>query len=97
MKVILISIGTRGDMESFLAIGGLLKEKECRVICASPEQFKKLAESANMEFRSLGSKFIELLESDAGKAALGGGGSVMRKLQARWERKILKRKFTEPW
>lgn len=82
MKVILISIGTRGDMEPFLAIGDILKEKGCHVICAFPEQFRKLAEDADMEFRSLGLKFTELLDSDDGKAALGGSGSVLKKMLA---------------
>lgn len=82
MKVILISIGTRGDMEPFLAIGELLKEKGCQVICAFPEQFRKLAEDSGMAFASLGTKFIELLESRDGKAALGGSGSGLRKMIA---------------
>lgn len=44
MKIILISIGTRGDMEPFLSIGEILKEKGHQVICAFPEQFRDLAE-----------------------------------------------------
>lgn len=28
MKVILLSVGTRGDMEPFLAVGNLLQKKE---------------------------------------------------------------------
>lgn len=43
MKVILISIGTLGDIEPLWAIGDILKEKGCHVICAFPEQFRKLA------------------------------------------------------
>ena len=82
MKVIFISVGTRGDMEPFIAIGEILKEKGCQVICAFPEQFRNLAEDANMEFYSLGLKFIELLDSDDGKAALGGSGSGLRKMLA---------------
>ncbi len=82
MKIILLSIGTRGDMEPFLAIGNLLKEKGDQVICAFPEQFRKLAKDSNLEFASLGTKFIEMLESDDGKAALGGSGSGLRKMMA---------------
>jgi len=83
MKVILISIGTRGDMEPFLAIGDILIEKGHKVICAFPEQFRSLVkDSSEMEFASLGTKFIELLESDAGKEALGGSGSGLRKFWA---------------
>jgi len=72
VKIILVSVGTRGDMEPFLAIGELLKEKGHRVICAFPEQFKKLAVDSNLGFASLGAKFIDLLESGDGKAAMGG-------------------------
>jgi len=82
MKIILISIGTRGDMEPFLAIGEILQEKGHQVICAFPEQFRDLAEASNLEFASLGTKFIEMLDSNLGKAALGGRGSGLRKFLA---------------
>jgi UDP:flavonoid glycosyltransferase YjiC (YdhE family) len=82
MKIILISIGTRGDMEPFLAIGEILKEKGHQVICAFPEQFRNLVEDSNLEFASLGTKFIEMLESDVGKAAMGGSGSGLKKFLA---------------
>ena len=82
MKVILISIGTRGDMEPFLAIGDILKEKGHQVICAFPEQFRGLVRDSDIQFASLGTKFIELLDSDAGKAALGGKSSGLRKFWA---------------
>ena len=82
MKIILISIGTRGDMEPFLAIGELLKEKGHQVICAFPEQFRNLAEDSNLEFASLGAKYIEMLDSNIGKAAMGGGGSGLNKFLA---------------
>jgi sterol 3beta-glucosyltransferase len=82
MKIILISIGTRGDMEPFLAIGELLNEKGHQVISVFPEQFRSLAEDSNLEYFSLGTKFIELLESDAGKAALGGSSTGLKKFIA---------------
>jgi len=72
MKIILTSVGTRGDMEPFLAIGELLKGRGHQVICAFPEQFRELANESNLDFASLGSKFINLLESEEGKAAMGG-------------------------
>ena len=82
MKIILMSVGTRGDMEPFLAIGEILKEKGHHVICAFPEQFRNLALESNFEFASLGSKLIELLESDIGKAAMGSGGPAIKKILA---------------
>ena len=72
MKILLISIGTRGDMEPFLSIGELLKEKGHEVLCAFPEQFRDLAEESKIEFASLGRKYTKLLNSDAWKAFMGG-------------------------
>jgi len=68
MKVILISIGTLGDMEPFLSIGQILQEKGHQVICAFPGQFKTIAEESNLQFASLGLKFIDMLDSDEGRA-----------------------------
>jgi len=82
MKIILLSIGTRGDIEPFLSLGEILLEKGHQVISAFPEQFRDLAEDSDLEFISLGSKFIEMLDSDAGKTALGGGGSGLKKFLA---------------
>ena len=73
MKTIFMSVGTRGDMEPMLAIGEIMQEEGHQVICAFPEQFGHLVEHSKIEFASLGEKYIELLESDAGKKAMGGG------------------------
>lgn len=69
-------------MEPFLAIGKLLQKRGHRVIAAFPEQFRYLAEKCNIEFASLGSKFIELLDSELGKNALGGSGAGFKKFTA---------------
>lgn len=82
MKIILTSVGTRGDMEPFLAIGEILKEHGHQVICIFPEQFRHLAEDSGFEFISLGSKFIELLDSPDGRIAMGGGRFGFKKLKA---------------
>ena len=79
MKILLISIGTRGDMEPFLAIGDILKEKGHEVLCAFPEHFRSLAKESNIEFASLGKKYTKLLNSDAWKAFMGGS-TGLRKL-----------------
>ena len=80
MKIILLSIGTRGDMEPFLAIGEILQAEGHKVICAFPEQFRDLAEESNLEFVSLGTRFIDMLDSYAGRTALGGAGSKLKKI-----------------
>ncbi len=74
MKIILTSIGTRGDIEPFLAIGKNLKEKGHQVICAFSEKFREATESCDIEFASLGRKNDDVLESDANREVMGGSG-----------------------
>lgn len=76
MKIMLVSVGTRGDMEPFLAIGEMLLQRGHQVICAFPEQYGHLVEGTGMAFASLGASYIALLESDAGKAAMGEGSGL---------------------
>jgi sterol 3beta-glucosyltransferase len=53
MKAILFSIGTRGDIEPFLAIAQLLKQKGWIVICVFPEQFRETVESMGLSFKRI--------------------------------------------
>jgi UDP:flavonoid glycosyltransferase YjiC (YdhE family) len=78
MKIILTAIGTRGDIEPFLAIGKILKEKGHQVICAFSEQFRELTKSCDIEFASLGKKYFDLFDSDAGRTAMGGGAGIKK-------------------
>lgn len=82
MKILLTSIGTRGDMEPFLAIGEILREKGHEVMYLFPEQFRALVEESGAQFEGLGSAFIEMLESDLGKFAMGGAGPWWKKFGA---------------
>lgn len=52
MKVLITSIGTRGDMEPFLAIAELLKNKGHEVTCLFPDQFKPLVGDTGVNFEA---------------------------------------------
>jgi len=82
MKILLTSIGTRGDMEPFLAIGEILQKRGHEIICLFPEQFRSLAEDSGFRFASLGSEFIEMLEGPVGTKVMGGGKLSFSKLKA---------------
>lgn len=79
MKILLISIGTRGDIEPFLAIAEMLKAEQHEVICAFPEQFRKSTEELDLQFYGLSPEFLELLHSKDGEVVMGGGKSLLGK------------------
>lgn len=81
MKILIISIGTRGDIEPFLAIAEILKERGHNVICVFPEQFRNLAEDSKNNFIPLSPKLIELIESKDVKVTMGGRRSILKKIK----------------
>ena len=73
-KILLISLGSRGDCEPFVGIGEMLRAKGEKVVCSFPEQYRSIAEENGFEFHSLGSEFLNLINSEDGKVALSGKG-----------------------
>ena len=78
MKILLTAIGTQGDIEPFLAIGKILKEKGHQVTCAFSGQFRELTRSCDLEFASLGRKLHDLNDSDFGRVIFGGGTGIKK-------------------
>lgn len=82
MKILLAAIGTRGDVEPFLALGEMLQNRGHEVTCQFPEQFRDLAANSNLAFEGLTPDFLELINSPDGKMVMGGKGSLFAKLGA---------------
>jgi sterol 3beta-glucosyltransferase len=81
MKAVLFSIGTRGDIEPFLAIAVLLRAKKWEVLCVFPEQFRELVEQMGFAFKGFSSAFLEMLEGSDTKMLMGGQGSLFKRLK----------------
>ncbi|MBN3518983.1 glycosyltransferase family 1 protein [Algoriphagus lutimaris] len=75
MKILLVSMGTRGDIEPFLAQAEFLKNAGHEITCQFPEQFRKMTEALGYSFLGFDKGFLEMLESQSGKAVMGGGSS----------------------
>ncbi|MEO1435668.1 MAG: glycosyltransferase [Bacteroidota bacterium] len=84
MKVLLMSVGSRGDMEPFLAQAHILRAAGHEVHCAFPEQFRAPTEQDGFIFHSLGSRFLELIEGEPSKQIMSGTGSRWSRMKALW-------------
>jgi UDP:flavonoid glycosyltransferase YjiC (YdhE family) len=82
MKALLFSLGTRGDIEPFLAFAQHIKKSGHTVICAFPVQFQDFVQDLGFDFRGLSEKFLELLEGEKAKLILGGQGNIFKKMNA---------------
>ena len=70
MKILLTSVGTRGDIEPFITIGEILHKKGHEVIFSFPENFRNLIPK-KLPFKPLSSKITELVESKQGRIIMG--------------------------
>lgn len=80
MKAVLFSLGSRGDVEPFLALGEILKEKKWDVVYVFPEQFRELV--GNNNFYGFTEEFIAvLLAGEQSKIITSRSGSVLKRLK----------------
>lgn len=80
MKILVLSIGTRGDVEPMVAIAEILSRYGHDVSCAFSEEFRYLVDGTPLSFISLGSEYMNVLETDNAKKAIGGSQTGVRKL-----------------
>ena len=81
MKILLASIGTRGDMEPFLALGEKLRHTGHEVIYLFPAQYCSLVPKDSKSF-ALSEKFVRLVESEDGKVLMGGKIGFFKKIRS---------------
>jgi sterol 3beta-glucosyltransferase len=81
MKALLISMGTRGDVEPFLAVGEILRERGWEVVCLFPEQFRGMSEAMGVRFHGFSADFLKLIEGRDAKEILGGDGGAVSRLK----------------
>lgn len=76
MKVLVLSIGSRGDVEPFLAVAKILTKAGHEVECCFVEQYRFLVEKIGLPFHSLGTELIDLISCKEGKVVLGKRASL---------------------
>ncbi|MDR2197026.1 MAG: glycosyltransferase [Coriobacteriales bacterium] len=95
MRILLMSVGTRGDCEPFLGVGMMLRARGEDAFCAFPEQYRGLAEASGFSFFSLGTSYIDLLEGGIGRFAMGGTSSAIKRFLAKREVAVRTRGLTD--
>ena len=63
MRIALLTHGTRGDVQPFIALGKGLAARGHDVLLAAPDEFAVWIEGHGLEFRSAGVNFHEFLQS----------------------------------
>jgi UDP:flavonoid glycosyltransferase YjiC (YdhE family) len=82
MRILLMSLGSRGDMEPFLALGAELQSEGHDIAFCMPAQFEQLAREVSGPFHPLDKCFLELLDTVEVRRIIGQVGSGWSRLRA---------------
>lgn len=74
-KILLCSLGSRGDMEPFLALGQQLKKQGNAIAFCMPAQMETLAKEVSPQFFPQSAAFLDLVNSPSVRAIIGQVGS----------------------
>lgn len=70
MKVALLTLGTRGDVQPYAVLGKTLKDRGHQVILATGKNFSSLANAYGLDFTPVEADFQELINSSEGNAMM---------------------------
>lgn len=73
MRVAVQTLGTRGDVQPYIALALGLVERGHEVQIAAPVQFEAMVSGRGIAFAALPGEFLELINTPEGQAALAGG------------------------
>jgi sterol 3beta-glucosyltransferase len=75
-SITLLTVGTRGDVQPFIALGLGLQRAGYAVTVATSERFAAFVQAYGLAFAPLSAEFLELASTTGGKKALAGKGSL---------------------
>lgn len=80
MKVALLTVGTRGDVQPFVALALELARRGHEVTLAAPTDARDLVEGFGLSYAPLRADALDLARSDEGRAAIAGNPLAIAKL-----------------
>jgi sterol 3beta-glucosyltransferase len=78
VHLVVATVGTRGDVQPYVALGVGLARAGHRVTVATHEDFRELVTSRGLGFRAVGGSFKQLVESEDGRRWLDSSDRPLR-------------------
>lgn len=99
MRVVILCMGSRGDVQPHIAFGQALQRRGHKVRLATHPIFKEFVEGNGLEFAPLESNPQELLKGPSGQAWLGAGRNPLRSMRwfASLARPMMERVLSDSW
>jgi len=86
MKIALLTLGTRGDVQPFIALGKALKKRGHNVVLGAPENFRSWIEDHGLAYRSIGVDMQDFVQSLEARKVMAGSAFAMARM---WRQTIV--------
>ena len=70
MKILIITYGTRGDVQPYIAIGQELQESGHQVTLGTSERFRDCVEEQGLKYGQLSDELLAIIDTDQGRDLL---------------------------
>lgn len=98
MRVAIHTLGTRGDVQPYVALASGLIKRGHEVQIAAPVQFQSMIQAHGIASWPLPGDFLELMNTPEGKAAIAGGRGFSAGLKLlKHVRPLMRRLLDEEW
>ncbi len=95
MKIAILTIGTRGDVQPYVVLGQALKQRGHQVTLSTAKNFEQLVKSYDIDFTPVEADFQELLDSDEGKKMMKGNPFAIKRNLNTWVYPLITSSLTE--
>ncbi|HYO06256.1 MAG TPA: glycosyltransferase [Phototrophicaceae bacterium] len=95
MKIAILTLGTRGDVQPYAVLGQALKLRGHRVTLATAKNFETLVLSYGIEFVAIEADFQAILDSEEGKKMMKGNPFVIKRNLNKWIYPLIKNSLCE--
>ena len=102
MRAFLLTLGTRGDVQPFVALGREMQRRGHEVTVCTSSGFAPFIEGCGLRYAYLNNDILELVDSEAGRRAMEESRSLLGSLRwmaeaARLFKPIFRRTLAEQW
>ncbi|SCY92973.1 glycosyltransferase [Microvirga guangxiensis] len=98
MRLAIHTLGTRGDVQPYIALARGLMAAGCEVVLATAARFEGFVAASGVPFAPLPDDFLDLMDTPEGRAALSGRNTLTWTLRlARQVRPMMRRLLEAQW
>lgn len=95
MKIAILTLGTRGDVQPYAVLGQALNLRGHQVTLSTAKNFEQLVKSYDIDFLPVEADFQELLNSDEGKKMMKGNPFAVKRNLNTWVYPLITNSLTE--